>query len=87
VVARPYPDRVAGDPISYDFDETSTTFTLRYRPRASAAPTLLALPKRHYPGDVEVDCGGCRFTRTGDGVTLDAVPDVAELVVKVTPRP
>jgi endoglycosylceramidase len=86
-VARPYPDRVAGDPIAFDFDDANKTFTLRYRPRATATPTLLALPSRHYPGEVDVDCGGCRATRTELGVTIDQVPDVEELQVKVTPRP
>jgi hypothetical protein len=42
-IVRPFPERVAGDPIGWSFDETSSTFTFSYHPSAGVtAPTLVS---------------------------------------------
>ena len=74
-LVRPYPERVAGDPIAYAFDAATSTFTMTYRPDASiTAPTVLSVPTRVYPDGYVVDCGDCvsekstgtlRITRAG----------------------
>jgi endoglycosylceramidase len=74
VLVRPYPERVAGDPISYAFDAASATFTLVYAPdRGLAPPTEIAVPARRYPNGYQVECGGCAYAPR-DGQLLITVP-------------
>lgn len=71
VVARPYPERIAGDPVAWSFDEETATFELSYRPdRDVTAATEIAVPARAYPGGYAVSCGGCAFDRTAAGVRI-----------------
>jgi endoglycosylceramidase len=73
VLVRPYPERVAGDPVSYAFDAGTRTFTFVYRPdRALAAPTELRVPARVYASGYQVDCDGCRHHASGDELVIDA---------------
>ena len=59
-LVRPYPERVAGDPISYAFDPMTSIFTFAYAPDAKvSAPTEVVIPSRLYPQGFHVDCGGC----------------------------
>ena len=84
---RPYPESIAGDPISWSYDSPSGAFTLRYSPdRSLAAPTEIVLPSRLYPGGYGVDCGGCVTTRTGSGVAVFAPTAGDPLTVTIHPR-
>jgi endoglycosylceramidase len=59
-IVRPWPERVAGTPLSYAFDPSTTTFTLTYRPDpAVASPTVIRVPPRVYPDGFAVSCDGC----------------------------
>jgi endoglycosylceramidase len=59
-VVRPYPDRVAGTPLSWSWDEASATFTFTYEPDAALGlPTELSVPARSYPDGYRVECDGC----------------------------
>jgi endoglycosylceramidase len=83
-VVRPYPERVAGDPVSWSFDPTTSTFTLTYRPnRAVAAPTIVSVPSRIYPAGYSVDCGGCVSEVRGSSlvVTAPGATDPAVIVL------
>ena len=83
---RPYPERVAGDPLSYAFDETSGSFTLRYRPRAGiTAPTVIVLPARLYPGAIKVSCGGCSTSRSGELLRVTKPPAGDPVTVVISP--
>lgn len=85
-LVRPFPERVAGDPVSYAFDAASSTFTLTYRPDAAVtAPTLIAIPARVYPSGVTVSCDGC--TSQQDGATLAITKPAAGESVTVTITP
>ncbi len=86
VLARPYPERIAGDPVTWSFDEATATFELSYRPdRDLTAPTEIAAPARAYPTGFAVSCGGCTFDLTSTGVTI-AAPAAGDLVtVTLTP--
>ncbi|MHB8878099.1 MAG: cellulase family glycosylhydrolase [Myxococcaceae bacterium] len=87
VLVRPYPERVAGEPISYAWEEATGTFTLRYLPDpALGGQTLLSVPARRYPGGFEVECGGCEEQRTAEGVLLGAPAGEGEATVVVRPR-
>jgi endoglycosylceramidase len=68
VVVRPYPMRVAGDPIAYAFDMTTKTFTTSWTANAAiGAPTEISVPPRVYPNGYAVTCDGCT-TEMADGV-------------------
>lgn len=85
-VVRPYPERVAGDPVSWSFDETSSTFTLRYHPDPSiTAPTLVSVPARIYPGGYAVDCGGCSSSVIPGSLLITTPPASDPAVVTLTP--
>ncbi|MGZ3473676.1 MAG: cellulase family glycosylhydrolase [Polyangiales bacterium] len=74
VIVRPYPMRVAGDPIRYAFDAASRTFTTTWTNDPSIAkPTEISVPPRIYP--------------SGYRVTCDCTTEKAEGVVRVTKAP
>jgi len=86
VLVRPYPERVAGDPISYAFDAASSTFTFVYAAdRAQSLPTEIVVPQRRYPSGYQVDCGGCRFESRGDLLVIDAPPSSNPATIVVHP--
>ena len=76
MLVRPYPERVAGDPLSYAFDDTSGAFTLTWHADGKiTAPTLISVPDRAYPNGYSVDCGGCRTEqRPGELLVKTAPP-------------
>lgn len=70
-VVRPYPARIAGDPIGWSYDAASRVLEVRWHPDPHAtAPTVIIAPARVYPQGVTVDCGGCSVERDGDEVHL-----------------
>ena len=74
-LVRPYPERVAGDPEAYGWDESTRTFTFRYRASANQdSPTVISVPVRSYPAGFEVDCGGCAFERAEGSLRLTSAP-------------
>jgi len=86
-LVRPWPERVAGEPESYAFDPATATFTLRFTPDASlAAPTVIVVPERVYPGGYAVDCGGCTTKPRMGAVELTGVPAGGVAVVTVKPE-
>ena len=87
-IVRPFPLRVAGDPVSYAFDEKTSAFTLSYRPTAAiTAPTLISLPARVYPSGYTVSCTGCSHSAQGAGVlSITAPPTGSPAVITVSPK-
>ena len=86
VIARPYPERVAGDPLSWSFDEATSTFEFSYTPDPSIdAPTEIAVPARAYPAGFAVSCGGCAYEMATGGVTITAPPATDPAVVTISP--
>lgn len=87
-LVRPYPRRVAGEPLSYRYDSDRRKLTVRYRPdRSVSAPTLIELPGRIYTGGVSVRCGGCSWARLGSTLAIRKVPDGDTALVEITPKP
>ena len=61
-VVRPYPARVAGDPIRTRSTRRRARSHFAYTPdRAATLPTEIAVPDRVYPSGYVVDCGGCAY--------------------------
>jgi endoglycosylceramidase len=84
-VVRPYPMRVAGDPVRWRWDDATGAFTLTFHSDARiAAPTEIALPPRLYPGGADVACGGCTVELAPGVARLGAVPAGADGTATVT---
>jgi endoglycosylceramidase len=84
VLVRPYPALVAGDPISYAWDETTSTFTFTYHPdREITAPTEIVVPAARFPSGFTVDCGGCTTEMIDGGVRLTSAPPGDPAVVTI----
>lgn len=74
-LVKPYPERVAGDPISYAFDASTNTFTFVYRPdRSLGAPTEIVVPARNYPAGYQVECGGCEHEPASGKLLITSPP-------------
>jgi endoglycosylceramidase len=87
VLVRPYPERVAGDPISWSWDPDTRTFSFTYTPdHALALPTELSVPERCYPSGYTVDCGGCEVEPIPGGLRLSSPPPDSPATVTVRPR-
>ncbi|HEX8794567.1 MAG TPA: cellulase family glycosylhydrolase [Polyangiaceae bacterium] len=85
-VVRPYPERVAGDPVSWTFDATSGVFTFTYRPDASnGAPTVVSVPVSVYPSGYTVTCGGCAWSVAPGSLTISAPGAANPAVVTLKP--
>lgn len=68
-VVRPFPERVAGTPGPYSFDEATQTFTFSFDvDGAVKAPTLISLPDGWR--DVEVTCTACTWQRAEGRLSL-----------------
>jgi hypothetical protein len=52
-VVRPYPERVAGDPVAWSFEDERLVLVYRRDPDI-AAPTVIAAPRRRWPGGAAV---------------------------------
>lgn len=74
-LVRPYPERVAGDPIAWAFDASTSTFTFVYAiDRGLSLPTEIAVPARAYPNGYQVDCGGCQFQQQDGELVITTPP-------------
>jgi hypothetical protein len=61
-VVRPFPMRVAGDPIAYAFEAQSLTFSLTWIPRGSGV-TEISVPERALANGYRASCDGCELVR------------------------
>ena len=85
-LVRPYPERIAGDPIAYAFEPATSTFTFTYTPdRASALPTELVVPARTYPAGYQVTCDGCAFTQDAGALHITTPPAGSPATIVIQP--
>lgn len=85
-LVRPFPERVAGDPVSYAFDAATSTFTLSYLPDPSVeAPTVISVPARVYPNGYVVQCDGCETRELDQTLEITSPPSGDPAVVTVAP--
>lgn len=84
-IVRPYPERIAGEPTGWDYDEATRTLTVSWRPDVTVhAPTIVVVPARVYPDGVAVTCDGCTAV-VGDA-EIAITSAAAAATVHVTPR-
>jgi endoglycosylceramidase len=84
VLVRPYPARVAGDPIAYAFDAATSTFTMSWTPGAALA-TEIVVPARAYPSGWSVDCAGCVWHADGDELVVTTPPTDRPATLRIHP--
>jgi endoglycosylceramidase len=66
---------VAGEPTSYAYDAASETFTTTWTNDPSiAAPTLISVPPRIYPGGYVVTCAGCATEKAAGVLRVTSAP-------------
>src|SRR5262249_24548141 len=83
-LVRPYPERVAGDPVEYRYDETTGSLTLVYRPDPGvSAPTIIVLPPRRFPDGAHVVCDGCESVVEGHEARITRPPRGSPATVRV----
>lgn len=72
-VVRPFPERVAGTPRVYAFDDGTQTLAFSFDADPSLrAPTVLSVPAAWH--SVDVTCVGCTWTREARGVVVTITP-------------
>ncbi|MFL5836913.1 MAG: endoglycoceramidase, partial [Solirubrobacteraceae bacterium] len=86
VLARAYPERIAGTGARWSFDDRKAVFTLRYRPRGGG-PTVVVLPRPAYPHGACTPARG--FDRRSDPernrLRLHAKRRVAHVTLRAVP--
>jgi endoglycosylceramidase len=94
VLARPFPQAVAGTPQSFGFDPATRTFTLTYTTArvdgkgkfGTSARTRIFLPTRQYPNGYTVTVTGGHALTNADARLLDIRADAEQVVVTVVPQ-
>lgn len=86
-VARPYPERVAGDPISYTYDATAKKFVLTYTARATRnTESIVIIPQRTYSQSYAVQCENCTHVSKENQVAIVATQTDKLVVVTLIPK-
>ncbi len=86
-VARPYPERVAGEPVEWSFDAATATFRVTWRVDAAVkAPTLVAVPRATWPSGVTAECDGCAVALEEGRVAATASPGAATATLTLRAR-
>jgi endoglycosylceramidase len=84
-IVRPYAERIAGEPLATDYDETTRTLRVTWRPDGSIhAPTVIVAPARVYPDGFAVACEDCTAVEDGDEVHVTS--GSAQATVMISPR-
>jgi endoglycosylceramidase len=85
-VMRPYPERTAGDPLSFSFEPDGGTFHFRWKPDSTVqAPTIVRVPAVTWPGGYTATCSGCTAEQIDAGVQLTAT-GAGEAELELSPR-
>jgi endoglycosylceramidase len=93
VLERPYPQAVAGTPVSYDFDPQSKAFSLEYNTAlpgggsGAGLETDVYVPALHYPRGYTVRVDGGRVVSEPDAAHLLIVADAGADSVSVSLSP
>jgi endoglycosylceramidase len=87
VLIRPYPQAVAGVPLSLSWQAGTRTMDLRFQPKAGVGPTDVFVPARHYKGGYDAVVTGGHVTSPAQARHLLVVADgVGQVRVVVRPH-
>lgn len=87
---RPHPRATAGQPVSLAFDLSRRAFTYTFIPdHAISAPTLVFIPRLHYPHGIQVRLEGGRWEYAPDDQMLSCWPQpgAPRCILNITPAP
>jgi len=82
-VARPYPERAEGAPLTWSFDGAARALTVDFVPRGQGRLDVV-IPAHVYPRGVTVECGGCTMQQSGGRARMTGVK-VPRVVVRPAP--
>ncbi len=94
VLARPFPQAIAGTPQSFGFNPATKVFTLSYTTAKvdgsgnfnALAQTRIFLPARQYPNGYTVTISGGHALKSSDPTVLTVLADAAQVQVTVGPK-
>jgi endoglycosylceramidase len=85
-VIRPCPERIAGTPIDWSYEESTRTLTVRWTPDARVtAPTVIAAPQRVYPDGLHLTCDRCEFEVKDGSVEVTKPPEGSPATLTIAP--
>lgn len=87
VLVRPWPERIAGTPGAWSFDDATATFSVSWTNAITSAPSILKVPARAYPTGIVVEVDGGAAVVEGDVVTVTADASGSDVAVVITPAP
>ena len=94
VLARPFPQAIAGTPQSFGFNPTTQVFTLSYTTKrvsgwgsfGKSAQTRIFLPTRQYPNGYTVTINGGHALSSSNPTVLTVLADQSQVQVTVQPK-
>lgn len=78
-VARPFPERTAGEPVAFSFDAARRAFHYEFIP--AKGTTVISIPTRTWPAGYAVACGGCTFRKVARGLEVDTTASGSNVVL------
>jgi endoglycosylceramidase len=87
-LSEPYPQATAGTPIAYHYDRAADTFTYQFTADASThAPTVVYVPRIHYPTGYTVRAAGARVVSSPGATLLKLVTNRGARQVRLVVAP
>ncbi len=86
VLVRPWPERIAGTPSAWSYDDTTGAFAVSWT-NASASASILRVPARAYATGFAVEVDGGTAAVDGDVVTVTADTEGGAVAVAITRAP
>jgi endoglycosylceramidase len=87
-LVRPFPELTAGDPVSWEYDETTRKFTYTWHPDPKVKePTVISVAPRIYPTGYDVTCDGCTTEASPGKLTITQAPSGDPAVIAIAPKP
>jgi endoglycosylceramidase len=83
-VVRPFPMRVAGEPIAYAYDAQSRSFSFSWIPRARGV-TEISVPARALASGYRATCEGCELVREPGQLNVTAAPPGQPITLTLEP--
>lgn len=83
-VVRPFPMRVAGQPLEYAYDGAARRFSFSWIP-ASKGETEISVPERALASGYQATCSGCELTREPGRLRVTSAPSGQETTLILEP--
>lgn len=84
-LVRPYPERVAGDLVDFEWDEAASRLLVRLIPKNLGAATEIRVPAAVYPNGYHVSCGSCESEQLAGKVLVRGVEPGNPALIELAP--